>query len=109
MTWFYLTLAIVVEVIATASLKASDGFENMYYGAASLFGYCIAIVLLGLVMKTVPVGITYAIWSGAGVALITVIGVVVFKQHLDLAAMIGLALIVTGVVVLNVFSNTAGH
>ena len=104
MNWVFLGLAIVGEVIGTAALKASNGFERLPYAGLTVIGYGVAFYFLGIVLKTIPIGIAYAIWSGAGVALVTVLGLVVFGQKLDAAAVIGIGLIVAGVVVLNLFS-----
>lgn len=105
----YLFFAVVAEVIATSALKASDEFTNLWPSVIVVVGYGVAFYLLTLVLRTMPVGIMYAIWSGAGVALITLVGVVVFKQVPDLPAIIGMVLIVTGVVVIQLFSKTASH
>lgn len=105
MPWLYLALAIAAEVIGTSALKASDGFSRIGYAALSLLAYGIAFYLLAQVLRTIPVGIAYAIWAGAGVALVTLIGLVVFGQKLDLAGVIGISLIVAGVVVLNTLSH----
>jgi multidrug transporter EmrE-like cation transporter len=106
MTWFYLALAIVSETAATSALKASEGFTKWTYGGLSLVGYGIAFYLLAIVLETIPVGIAYAIWAGAGVCLVAIVGVVVFGQRLDWGAVGGIALIVAGVVVLNTMSNS---
>lgn len=108
MVWFYLLFAILGEVVGTAALKASDGFTRMGFGALSFAGYAVAFYLLSIVLKTVPLGVAYAIWSGVGVAAVTVIGVVGFGQRLDLAGYLGIGLIVTGVIVLNAFSRSIG-
>ena len=107
MPWLYLFLAIVGEVIATTALKASDGFTRFWPSMISVLGYGIAFYLLAQVLKTIPVGITYAVWAGVGVAAVTVIGVFYFGQKLDLFGYIGIALIVSGVIVLNTLSNSA--
>lgn len=109
MPWLFLGLAIIGEVIATTALKASDGFSRWGYGSISIIGYAVSLYLLAIVLKTIPVGIAYAIWSGAGVALVTLIGIVLFGQKLDLYAYLGIALIVAGVLVLNVLSDSAAH
>lgn len=109
MAYGYLILAVVAEVIATASLKASEGFTRIIPSMAVVAGYGIAFYCLGIVLKSIPVGIAYAIWSGLGIILITGVGKVVFKQSLDAPAIMGMALIIAGVVVINVFSKTAGH
>lgn len=105
----YLFFAVVAEVIATSALKASDEFTNFWPSVMVVVGYAVAFYLLTLVLRTMPVGMMYAIWSGAGVALITLVGVVVFKQIPDLPAIIGMVLIVTGVVVIQLFSKTSVH
>ncbi|SOE18462.1 small multidrug resistance pump [Hoeflea halophila] len=109
MPWLFLGMAIFGEVIATTALKASEGFTRWDYGSISIIGYAISLYLLAIVLKTVPVGIAYAIWSGAGVALVTLFGIVLFGQKLDLYAYIGIALIVAGVLVLNMLSDSATH
>ena len=109
MNWLYLVVAIVLEVIATSSLTASNGFTKPVYSAISVIGYAAAIYLLALVLKTIPVGVAYAIWSGAGVALVTIVGVVIFHQKLSWIDYLGISLIVSGVVILNLFSAVKGH
>jgi small multidrug resistance pump len=107
--WLILGVAIVSEVIATSALKAADGFTRLLPSAIVLVGYGIAFYCLSLVLRTLPVGIVYAIWSGAGVALIALVGWLIYGQALDLPAIVGMTLIVAGVVVLNVFSKTVAH
>ena len=107
--WIFLSIAIVSEVIATSALKASDGFSRLWPSLVVAAGYMAAFYFLSLTLKTIPIGVAYAIWSGAGVALIALIAWVFFGQALDAPAVIGLALIVAGVVVLNVFSKTVAH
>ncbi|QHJ01329.1 EamA family transporter [Xylophilus rhododendri] len=104
-----LAIAIVAEVIATTALKAADGFTRLGPSVLVVLGYLIAFYCLSLTLKTVPTGVAYAIWSGVGVVLISLMGWIVHKQALDLPAMLGLGLIVAGVIVVNVFSRTAGH
>ena len=103
----WLAIAIVAEVVATSALKASDGFTRPGPTVVVTIGYLIAFYCLSHTMKTVPVGISYAIWSGVGIVLITAIGWVAFKQRLDLPALIGMGLIVAGVLVINLFSKAA--
>ena len=105
----WLGLAIVAEVIATSALKASDSFTRLIPSLVTAVGYGVAFYCLSHSMKTVPVGVGYAIWSGVGIVLITAIAWVLFKQKLDLPAMIGMGMILAGVVVINVFSKSAGH
>ena len=107
--YVYLALAIAAEVIATSALKASEGFTRTGPSLLVAAGYGVAFYFLSLTLKTVPVGVAYAIWSGAGIVLIALIGWVVLKQPLDLPAMIGMGLIVTGVVVIQLFSKAAAH
>ncbi|RFC38763.1 MAG: small multidrug resistance pump [Candidatus Nitrotoga sp. CP45] len=110
--WIFLSVAIVSKVIATSALKASEGFTHLWSLWSSLIvalGYIVAFYFLSLTLKTIPIGVAYAIWSGAGVALIALIAWAFFGQALDIPAIIGLLLIVTGVVVLNLFSKTVSH
>lgn len=111
MTWNYifLLIAIVLEVIATTALKATDGFTRLVPSIVALGGYALAFYFLSLVLRTVPVGVIYAVWSGAGIVLITAVGWFAYRQALDLPAVIGIALIVAGVVVINLFSRTLPH
>jgi small multidrug resistance pump len=109
--WFFLSIAIVAEVIGTSFLKSSDGFTRLAPSLAVIASYILAFYFLSLTLRTMPVGIAYAVWAGAGVALIALIGWAIFGQVLDTAAILGISLIVAGVVVLNVFSastSTAG-
>lgn len=107
--YLLLLLAIVAETIATSSLKMSEQFTKLVPSIITVIGYGAAFYCLSIVLKTVPVGIAYALWSGIGIILITLIGVFYFKQHLDLPAIIGLVFIVAGVVVINVFSKSVSH
>jgi small multidrug resistance pump len=105
--WLLLAIAIVAEVVGTSALKASAGFTRLAPSVVVVLGYAVAFYCLSLVLKTIPVGVAYAIWSGLGIVLITVVAWVVYDQVIDLAAALGMALIVAGVVVLNVFSGSA--
>jgi small multidrug resistance pump len=109
MGFLYLTIAVIAEVIATSALKASEGFTKISPSILVVIGYGVAFYFLSLVLKTVPVGVAYAIWSGLGIVLVTIVGAFVFGQKLDLAAIIGMLLILTGVVVMNVFSTSISH
>jgi small multidrug resistance pump len=102
----YLAVAIISEVIGTSALKASAGFSRPLPILIVVLGYGMAFYFLSLTLRTVPVGIAYAIWSGVGIVLITLIGMLWFRQSLDLPALLGMALIVLGVVVINFFSTT---
>ncbi len=104
MPYFYLAIAIVAEVIGTSALKASESFTRPLPSLVVAVGYGAAFYFLSLALKTIPVGIAYAIWSGVGVALITLIGWLLFKQRLDVPALAGIALIVAGVVVIQLSS-----
>ena len=107
MSYLYLAIAIVAEVIGTSALKAAEGFTRPLPSLVVIVGYGAAFYFLSLALKAIPVGIAYAIWSGVGVALITLIGWVLFKQRLDAPALAGVALIVAGVVVIQFFSGVA--
>jgi small multidrug resistance pump len=107
--WIFLTIAIVSEVIATSALKSSEGFSRLWPSVIVTIGYTSAFYFLSLTLKTIPIGVAYAVWAGSGVALIALIAWIFFGQALDLPAIIGLSLIVAGVVVLNLFSKTVSH
>ncbi|MFO7813321.1 MAG: SMR family transporter [Pelovirga sp.] len=103
--WAFLSAAIVSEVIGTSALKSAEGFTRLWPSLIVVISYSTAFFFLSLTLKTIPVGVAYAIWSGVGVALISLIAWLVFGQKLDTAAIIGILLIVAGVMVLNVFSK----
>ncbi len=105
----YLAAAIVLEVIGTSLLKASDGMTRWAPAAGSMLSYAACFYLLSLTMRSIPTGIAYAIWSGVGIVLISIIGLVVFKQRLDGPALLGIGLICAGVLVINLYSNTGTH
>jgi small multidrug resistance pump len=107
--WIYLAIAISAEVVGTSFLKSSQGFSRPGPSAVVVVGYLVSFYFLSLALKTIPVGIAYAVWAGVGVALITLIGWAFFAQSLDIAALFGIALIVTGVVVINIFSSSVPH
>lgn len=109
MQWIYLAIAIVSEVVATSALKAAEGFTRLVPSVLVVVGYALAFYFLSLTLRTIPLGVAYAIWAGVGVALVALVGWVVYHQSLDIAAFIGIALIVSGVIVLNIFSKTAVH
>src|SRR5512137_545676 len=106
MQWVYLAVAIVSEVIATSALKAAQGFTRLVPSLLVVVGYGSAFYFLSLTLRTIPLGVSYAIWSGVGVALVTLVGWVVYHQSLDLPAFIGIGLIVSGVLVLTIFSKS---
>jgi len=107
--YLYLAGAILFEVAATSALRASDGMTRIVPTIVCLIGYAAAFYLLSLTLRTVPVGVAYAIWSGVGIVLIALIGTFWFKQPIDVAAILGMILIVAGVGVISLFSRTAGH
>lgn len=107
--YFILSLAIILETVATSFLKQSAQFTRLLPSVVTILGYAGSFYCLSLVLKNIPVGIAYAIWSGMGIVLISAIGWLVFKQHLDLAAIAGLALIIAGVLVINIFSSSVSH
>ncbi|MDR3434971.1 MAG: multidrug efflux SMR transporter [Rouxiella aceris] len=109
MTYLYLFIAIISEVIATSSLKASAGFTRLYPSIAVVVGYILSFILLSLVLKSMPVGIAYAIWAGMGIVLVACAGFVFFGQKLDAYAIGGMVLIIAGVLMINLLSKTAGH
>src|SRR5690554_1151585 len=107
--WLFLSVAIIAEVVATSSLKASEGFTKLWPSLIVLLGYAIAFYFLSLTLKAIPVGIAYAVWAGLGIVLISLAGWLIFGQKLDVASVLGMAFIVTGVVVINVFSKVSVH
>jgi len=109
MTYLYLTLAIVTEVIATSTLKATAEFSKLYPSLIVITGYVVSFYFLTLVLKTLPIGITYAIWSGLGIALVSIASAVFYKQTPDMAAILGMSLIIAGVIIIFIFSNTTNH
>ncbi|PXY95399.1 QacE family quaternary ammonium compound efflux SMR transporter [Frischella perrara] len=107
--YLFLFLAIFFEIIGTSFLKLSNQFTNIGQTIVAIGAYLIAFFFLSLVLKTIPIGIAYAIWSGVGIICITLIGLLVFKQNLDFPAFLGLTLIILGVIIINIFSKTTGH
>lgn len=105
----YLTMAIVAEVIATTMLKASEGFTRLWPSLVVVVGYGVAFWGLSMVVKTMPLGIVYAIWSGMGIVLVSIAVVFVYQQKLDWPAVLGMGLIIAGVLVINLLSKTAAH
>ena len=106
MPYIFLSFAIVSEVVATTALKASAEFTKPVPSVIVVVGYAISFYLLTLVLRSLPVGVTYAIWAGMGIFLIAVIGAVYYKEIPDLPAVVGMVLIIAGVVVLQGFSKT---
>jgi small multidrug resistance pump len=106
MSYLYLAIAILAEVIATSYLKAADGFRQFWPSLVVVAGYSLAFWFLSLTLRTMQVGVVYAIWSGAGIVLVSLAGYLLYRETLDLPALIGMGLIVTGVLVLNLFSSS---
>lgn len=109
MSYFYLALAVIAEVIATSTLKATEEFTRPIPTLIMVLGYTFAFYFMTLALRTIPLGVTYAIWSGLGIVLISVIGVMFYNERLDLAATIGMGLIIAGVLVIHLFSKTVRH
>ena len=107
--WLILFIAIVAEVIATSALKSSEGFTKPIASIVVVLGYMIAFYCLSLTLKTIPVGIAYAVWSGVGIVLITTVAWFVFDQKLDVWGIVGIALIMSGVLILNLLSKSSSH
>lgn len=107
--YLYLTLAIIAETMATTALKMSEQFTRPLPSVVVVIGYAAAFYLLSLSLRTIPIGVAYAVWSAVGIVLVTVAGMVMFKQMPDLPAVIGLLLIIAGVVTINVFSRMSAH
>ena len=106
MPWLYLIIAITGEIVGTTALKASDGFTRLVPSLLAITGYGVGFYFLAHVLRTIPLGITYAIWSGVGVAAIAMIGWLVHGKGLDLPAILGIALIVAGVLMLTIWSGS---
>lgn len=109
MHYLYLAVAIVAEVIATSALKASDGLTKLWPIVVMVLGYGVAFGGLAFTVKTMNLGIAYAIWAGVGIVLISLVGWVLYKQTLDTPALVGMGLIISGVVVINLFSKSVTH
>ncbi len=107
--WLFLAVSIVSEVVATSAMKSSYGFTKLVPSLIVVTGYAVAFYFLSLTLKTIPVGIAYAIWAGLGIVLIGAIGWIFHGQKLDLPAVLGMGLILLGVIIINVFSKTSGH
>ena len=106
MTYLYLFIAILAEVLATSALKSAEGFTKLGPSILVVLGYGAAFYLLSLVLRDMTVGVTYAIWSGVGIVLVAIVGMVIFREMPDTPAMIGMGLIIAGVTVIHTFSNT---
>ena len=108
-TFLILFVSIIAEVAATSALKAAEGFTRLLPSLVVVIGYAIAFTCLSLTLKTIPLGVAYAIWSGVGTALVALVGWLYYKQQLDLPGILGIGLIVSGTIVLNLFSKVAAH
>lgn len=109
MHWLYLGIAIIAEIAATSALKSADGFTRLWPSLLVISGYMIAFYFLSLTLRSIPLGITYAIWSGVGIALLAVIGWWFYQETLDLAAFAGIGFIILGILILLLFSNVEIH
>lgn len=109
MNWLFLGIAIVSEVIATSALRMTNNFTHLWPSVVVVVGYASAFYFLTLTLQTIPIGIAYAVWSGVGIVLITLVGWFLYRQHIDAPGMAGIALILIGVVVINVFSKSTVH
>ncbi|TPW31206.1 DMT family transporter [Pararhizobium mangrovi] len=109
MTYFLLFVAVCFEVVATSALKQTAGFTRLLPSTICIVGYALAIYFLSLTVRSMPVGVIYAIWSGTGIVLIATIGVVFLGERLDAPAVIGLALIIAGIIIVNLFSRNLPH
>jgi small multidrug resistance pump len=106
MAYLYLFVAIVTEVVGTLALKATEGFTKLVPSLIVIAGYAVSFYFVSLALKSMSIGVAYAIWSGVGLALVAIAGMVLYKQLPDLAALVGILLILAGVVVINLFSKT---
>ncbi|WP_375261327.1 DMT family transporter [Palleronia sp.] len=109
MAYFYLVLAVMAETVGTSALQASKQFTRPLPSALVVIGYATAFWFLSLVLRTIPVGVAYAIWSGLGILFIALIGWLVFRQPLDLPAVIGMTMILAGILVIQLFSGATPH
>ena len=109
MSFLYLTIAVVFEVIATSALKASEEFTRLWPSVAVIVGYSISFYMLSLCLRQIPLGVMYAIWSGLGIVLTAIVGWIAFKEVLDAPAIAGIGLILAGVLVIRLFSTTAAQ
>lgn len=109
MKWVFLSIAIIAEVIGTSALKSAEGFTKLIPSLIVVIGYGISFYFLSLTLKYMSIGLAYAIWSGIGITLLSIIGYFFYKQTLDLPAIIGILLIMAGVIVINLFSKSVTH
>jgi small multidrug resistance pump len=109
MAYLYLAIAIIAEVAATSALKASEEFTKLIPSIIVIAGFLTALYFMTLVLRTIPVGITYAIWSGLGIILVSIVSFILYDEIADLPAIIGMGFIIFGVIIINVFSKTISH
>jgi multidrug transporter EmrE-like cation transporter len=107
--WLFLSVAILAEVVATSALRSSEGFSKLVPSVVVLLGYGATFYFLSLALRSIPVGIAYAVWAGMGIVLIAIVGWILHGQKLDVRGVVGMGLILSGVVVLNVLSKSGGH
>lgn len=108
-TYLILMLAVLAETVGTSALQASQQFSRLWPSVLVIIAYGVSFYLLSVTMKVLPVGVVYALWSGLGIVFIAAIGFIVFRQALDLPALIGIAMILAGILVIHLFSNAAPH
>ncbi|ADV33933.1 quaternary ammonium compound-resistance protein qacE [Candidatus Blochmanniella vafra str. BVAF] len=109
MDYLYLFVAIISEVIATTSLKASEGLSKFCPAVVVIIGYSLSFILLSLVLRTIPMGIAYSYWAGLGIIFITFVGYFFYNQKIDIYSIVGIILIITGIILINIFSQTVKH
>jgi small multidrug resistance pump len=107
--WLALAIAIVAEVIATSTMKATNEFTRFWPSLVVVLGYGTGFYFMTISMRVLPIGIMYALWSGVGILVVSIMGWVIYRQALDIPAIIGMSFIVAGVVIINVFSKSIGH
>lgn len=107
--YLFLLIAIVAETVATSMLKSTEEFTRLWPSVGVIVGYVVAFYFLSLALRVLPVGVAYAIWSSVGIVLVSLVAFLVYKQRLDLPALLGMGLIIAGVVVINLFSKSVSH
>ncbi|SPJ28956.1 DMT family transporter [Falsiruegeria mediterranea] len=107
--YFFLLIAVIAETIGTTALQASQQFTRLWPSVIVVIGYGFAFYFMSITLRHMPVGIVYAMWSGLGIVLIALIGYLVFGQHLDWPAVLGLGMIISGILIIHLFSNSASH
>jgi small multidrug resistance pump len=108
MQWIFLGVAILMEVIATSTLKATEGFTKLIPSVVVILGYALSFYVFSFALKTIPLGVAYAIWAGIGIVLVSLTGIIIYKQHLDLPALLGILMIIAGVLIIRLFSKSLG-